>query len=80
MVPAKPKDTISNFLNDVAQAYYVKNPEEKIKCDQLLVEDHYEVDERYSVEECLGDMFRVLVIAFKIKVNNKNGKPQEIKN
>jgi len=58
----------------------VKNPEEKIKCDQLLVEDHYEVDERYSVEECLGDMFRVLVVASKIKVNNKNGKPQEIKN
>jgi len=28
-----------------------------------LVEDHYEVDERYSVEECLGDMFRVLVLA-----------------
>jgi hypothetical protein len=58
----------------------VKNPEEKIKCDQLLVEDHYEVDERYSVEECLGDMFRVLVVASKIQVNNKSGKPQEIKN
>jgi hypothetical protein len=58
----------------------VKNPEEKIKCDQLLVEDHYEVDERYSVEECLGDMFRVLVVASKIQANNKSGKPQEIKN
>lgn len=79
MVPAKPKDTILTFLNDVTQAYHQKNPNDKIKCDQLLVEDHYEVDERYSVEECLGDMFRVLVIATTIQ--GKNGKQaQENKN
>lgn len=72
MVPAKPRDTIHTFLNDVAVAYHLKNPDEKIKCEQLLVEDHYEVDERYSVEECLGDMFRVLITATSttIKVNN----------
>ena len=33
MVPAHPKDTISKFLNDVAQAYILKNPNDKIKCD-----------------------------------------------
>ena len=72
MVPAKPRDTIHTFLNDVAAAYHLKNPCEEIKCEQLLVEDHYEVDERYSVEECLGDMFRVLITATSttIKVNN----------
>jgi hypothetical protein len=30
-----------------------------------LVEDSYEVDDRFSVEECLGDMFPVTVTATK---------------
>jgi hypothetical protein len=33
MVPAKPKDTIANFLYEVAQAYQLKNPSENIKCE-----------------------------------------------
>jgi hypothetical protein len=45
----------------------------------MLVEDHYEVDPRYSVEECLGDMQRVIVNAKKVvKTDQKmvNGKPE----
>ena len=46
----------------------------------MLVEDSYEIDERYSVEECLGDMFPVTVIASIIEVKakqqaNNNQKP-----
>jgi hypothetical protein len=37
----------------------------------VLVEDSYEIDERYSVEECLGDMFPVTVLASIIEVKAK---------
>ncbi len=63
MVPAKPKDTIGHFLTEVARSYHIKHAPKTIKCTQLLVEDQYEVDERYSCEECLGDMLRVIVLA-----------------
>ncbi len=63
MVPAKTKDSIKTLLKEIEKAYALKNNEENIKCDQLLVEDHYEVDTRYSVQECLGDMMKVFVIA-----------------
>ncbi len=61
MVPAKPRDTITQFLREVERAAALKTM--NVRCQQVLVEDHYEIDERYSVEECLGDMQRVLVIA-----------------
>ena len=32
------------------------------------MEDQYEVDERYSVEECLGDMMRVMIRASPVCV------------
>jgi hypothetical protein len=35
----------------------------RIRSVKLLVEDHYEVDPRYSVEECLEDKKQVYVIA-----------------
>jgi hypothetical protein len=35
------------------------------------MEDLYEVDMRYSVEECLGDLMRVVVIARAITGGNK---------
>ena len=81
MVPAKPRDTIAQFLKEVERVYMSKqtgsSAAESIKCEQLFVEDHYEVDERYSVEECLGDMFRVIVVAKtlsrKVHKPEKNG-------
>ena len=65
MVPAKPKDTVSSFLKEVEKVAQSKlEGVTNIHCQRLLVEDHYEVDARYSVEECLGDMMRVMVVAF----------------
>jgi hypothetical protein len=67
MVPAKPRDTIAQFLAEVERVYHQKHLV-AIKCTQVLVEDSYEIDERYSVEECLGDMFPVTVVATIIEV------------
>jgi hypothetical protein len=79
MVPAKPRDTIAQFLAEVERVYHQKHLV-SIKCTQVLVEDSYEIDERYSVEECLGDMFPVTVVASIIEVKvkqqaNLNQKP-----
>ena len=63
MVHGKPRDTITQFLRNVEKVYKNRaGNKEEVKCIKLLVEDHYEVDEQYSVEECLGDMMRVIVI------------------
>jgi hypothetical protein len=67
MVPAKPRDTIAQFLAEVERVYHQKHLV-SIKCTQVLVEDSYEIDERYSVEECLGDMFPVTVVASILEV------------
>jgi hypothetical protein len=79
MVPAKPRDTIAQFLAEVERVYHQRHLV-TIKCTQVLVEDSYEIDERYSVEECLGDMFPVTVVASIIEVKvkqqaNNNQKP-----
>lgn len=58
MVPARPRDTIEAFLEQVARASRIP-----VVCDRLLIEESYQVDPRYSVEECLGDMMKVLVHA-----------------
>ena len=73
MVPAKPRDTIAQFLAEVERIYLQKH-QVAIKCAYLLVEDSYEVDERFSVEECLGDMFPVTVIANRIDTKNAQDK------
>lgn len=72
MVPAQLKDPLSLFLNEVETSYArQQNGKEHIKCTKLMVEDHYEVDCRYSVEECLGDMMKCYIYA---ELNNKEGK------
>jgi hypothetical protein len=64
MVPAMPRDTIESFLSQLQTLFSTRNPSQApIKCEALFVEDHYEVDPRFSVEECLGDMMRVVVTA-----------------
>ena len=82
MVPARPKDPISTVLADVEQAIITRGhlPAHfgKAKCDRMLVEDHYEVDSRFSVEECLSDMMRVLILAQATPENNQqNHKKQD---
>lgn len=72
MVPAKPRDTIEAFLAQLQGLFAVRNPAATpIKCQTLFVEDHYEVDPRYSVEECLGDMMRVVVTAARAASQTK---------
>ncbi len=67
MLPAQLKDPISSFLTEVEKAFTVQAKREgrteEILAEKLLVENEYEVDSRYSVEECLGDMMRVIVQA-----------------
>ena len=70
MVPAKPRDTIAQFLGEVERVYQHKHLV-SIKCTQVLVEDSYEIDERFSVEECLGDMFPVTIVASIIEAKVK---------
>lgn len=77
MVSAKPRDPISLFFKDVERSYKAKCPTlPEIKCEKLLIEDHYEVDEKSTVEETLGDMMRVQIIAvnqIKQKLMVENG-------
>jgi hypothetical protein len=42
-----------------------------IRCEKVYVEDHYEVNPNYTVGECFGDMAKVLVLARKLKKNEK---------
>lgn len=73
MVPALPKDPISRVLTDVEKAIMAKGhlPAHfgKAKCDRMLVEDHYEIDPRFSVEECLSDMMKVMILAQASQTN-----------
>ena len=64
MVPAQVKDPISSFLSVVEETYaHQFSKEAPVKCEKLLVEDNYEVDVRYSIEDCLSDMMKVTVSA-----------------
>lgn len=72
MVPAQVKDPLSQFLKEVESSYASRFPNEHIHCQKILVEDHYEVDTRYSVYECLSDMMKVFVIASLKTSNDQN--------
>ena len=74
MVPAKPRDTIAQFLSEVERIYLQKH-QTTIKTTQVLIEDSYEVDERFSVEEWFGDMFPVTVLAKCVKKSKHVDKP-----
>lgn len=59
MVPARPRDTIAQFLREVERLVAGRAA---LKAPRLFVEDLYEVDPRFSVEECLADLQRVVVL------------------
>lgn len=72
MLPSPIQAPISELLQSI-DAYYRKSHhnEPNIRSTKLFVEDHYEVDHRYSVGECLGDFMKVFVAA---KVSGKKQK------
>ncbi|CDW84909.1 UNKNOWN [Stylonychia lemnae] len=73
MLPASLKEPLSNFLDEVEITYASKNNQrEKIKCMKLMVEDNYEVDCRFSVEECLADMMKIFIFAELTQDGKKN--------
>lgn len=72
MVPAQLNDPLSLFLVEIEQVYARKVPNERIRCLKLMVEDHYEVDPRFSVGESLGDMMKVQVEAVYAEDNHQN--------
>ena len=58
MVPARLRDTIQAFLREVERLVAGRVT---LGAPRLFVEDLYEVDPRFSVEESLGDLQRVVV-------------------
>lgn len=58
MVPARLRDTIQAFLREVERLVAGRVA---LGAPRLFVEDLYEVDSRFSVEETLGDLQRVVV-------------------
>jgi hypothetical protein len=69
MIPSAVSITIKELLINIEKNYTKSHPtDSSIDCYKLLVEDHYEVDQRYSIGECLGDFMKVTVVS---RVSNK---------